>query len=678
MTTYFKTFNFEYELREIFIEPFEDEEDNKDVSIEDPTLAIPILSRSNLFDNGTKYYHEFLADKENIDSLYKSFLNYRDSLLRDSDYGNDDAFSKEEYLFAKTFILSKCVELNKVIKKEHDKYYEYRYQIISFILKIYPDLIIGQKKYTKVVTWFENLFPSIDWFFRGGYDELLLETLFLLESYDEKNEEKVEFFDEKIISPEDVYWVFLPNYQQDTKKVRQAITEIINRLLTSNFDKIRKKASLAFLINEQINNEEEKTLKYYKEKFGFITHSRKMLNFLRQVDKYAPTNASISIRGDTGTGKEIVAKMIVEKSNRKGKPFVIENCGGLPPNLIESRLFGHKKGGFTGAVSDRQGLFSVADGGTVFLDEIGDMPIDVQVKLLRVLESGEYYRVGDPNPSKTDVRVISATNKDVEKAISKGEFRKDLYFRLNMAELYIPSLDEDKYKGPNRSADISYLCYHYFKMYVEEQGPADWVYLKDKHDITPEYFSLFMLKEWPGNVRGIKRHMWRAFIEIKGMIRSVPKDILYEILENPGKDWELQTGIQDESKKSSIFRDDKFEEALRSFIFCNYNYSHVQKELNIGDWATVRNHINSAFLALGHHTVFNLDSFKDVLIEYGIKAESEELRKAANESFKDIIKCKLSGKTKIHYEKADEKYGYIGELFNALPKMVKSIKSQLK
>jgi transcriptional regulator with PAS, ATPase and Fis domain len=370
--------------------------------------------------------------------------------------------------------------------------------------------------------------------------------------------------------------------------------------------------------------------------------------------------------------------MIVEKSNRKGKPFVIENCGGLSPNLIESRLFGHKKGGFTGAVSDRQGLFSVADGGTVFLDEIGDMPLDVQVKLLRVLESGEYYRVGDPNPSKTDVRVISATNKDVEKAISKGEFREDLYFRLNMAELYIPSLDEDKYKGQNRSADIPYLCYHYFKMYVEEQGPADWVYLKDKHDITPEYFSLFMLKEWPGNVRGIKRHMWRAFIEIKGMIRSVPKYILYKILENPDKDWELQTGIQDESKKSSIFRDDKFGEALRSFIFCNYNYSHVQKELNIGDWATVRNHINSAFLALGHHTVFNLDSFKDLLNEYGIKADQEELTKFITKSFKDIIECKLMDKKKLVYAKADEKEGYIDELFKAFPEMVKSVESQLQ
>ena len=659
---YFQNFNFKFELRKIFIERPDDD---------------ILYINDKIFDEADKFERGYKG--KNIESLYESFLNYRASLIPlINDDSNNDAFSKEEYLLAKIFLLNKSIKLNAVIKKEHDKYYEYRFEIISLILKYYSDLIMSKEKFSEFSSWFENNFPShlggIDSFKNGGYDDLLLEILLLLESYDEKNEEKVEFCDEKTDFPEEVYH----DEFQDAEQVKQAITNIINRLLKSNFEGIRKAVTLAYLRNENIDGNDEKIIKYYKDKFSFITHSRIMLNFFRSVDKYAPTKEPIFIQGDTGTGKEIVAKMIVDKSNRRGKPFVIENCGGLPPNLIESRLFGHKKGGFTGADSDRGGIFSIAEGGTVFLDELGDMPMDVQVKLLRVLESGEYYRVGDPTPRKANVRVISATNKDVEKAISNGDFREDLYFRLNMAELYIPSLDEDKYTGQNRSADIPYLCYHYFKMYVEEQDKADWEFLKNKHDITPEYFSLFMLKEWHGNVRGIKRQMWRAFIEIKSMIRSVSTDILPKILENPNKDWELQIGLKDETKKSSIFRNEKYENALRSYITNKYDFTKAKKELGIKDWATVRNHINSAFLAIGHHTKFNLDSFKDVLDDYGIKTDSEDLKKAANESYKNIIECSIEERKKLVYEKADEKDGYVDELLKAFDEMIKAIKSQLK
>ncbi|HET8762855.1 MAG TPA: sigma 54-interacting transcriptional regulator [Gemmatimonadales bacterium] len=218
-----------------------------------------------------------------------------------------------------------------------------------------------------------------------------------------------------------------------------------------------------------------------------ITRSSAMEDLLAQARRVAASDASVCIFGQSGTGKELLARAIHRASPRREAPFVAVNCGAIPEGLLESELFGHKKGSFTGAVSDRRGLFQAAQGGTLFLDEVGDMPLPLQVKLLRALEERKVRPVGSHESFDVDVRVISATHRKLEERIASGEFREDLFYRLNVVKLYIPALGE-------RREDIPLLANHLLTRLAER-------YRRGHLGFSPEAMQLLVSAPWPGNVR---------------------------------------------------------------------------------------------------------------------------------------------------------------------------------
>lgn len=222
-------------------------------------------------------------------------------------------------------------------------------------------------------------------------------------------------------------------------------------------------------------------------KTELVGHSRAMDQVRKLIEKVAPTNSTVLILGETGTGKELVARAVHQHSLRAEAPFVAVNCGALPETLIESELFGHRKGAFTGADEHRTGLFEVAHGGTIFLDEIGELPKAMQAKLLRVLESGEIRRVGDNTAFEVDVRVICATHRTLPDMVETGDFREDLMYRINTFELQIPALRE-------RIADIPELAEHLFRRFRPNLKPNEALF-------TPEAIELLQKHAWPGNVR---------------------------------------------------------------------------------------------------------------------------------------------------------------------------------
>ncbi|NWG04833.1 MAG: sigma-54-dependent Fis family transcriptional regulator [Syntrophaceae bacterium] len=231
--------------------------------------------------------------------------------------------------------------------------------------------------------------------------------------------------------------------------------------------------------------------------FGnIIGQSPKMVALYDLLEKVSPTKTNILITGESGTGKELVAKAIHYNSPRKEKPFVTLNCGAIPESLIESELFGHMRGAFTDAIATKKGLFEVADEGTIFLDEISELPLLMQVKLLRVLQDKEFKRVGGTEDIRVDVRIISATNKDLEGAVREKLFREDLFYRLNVIQIKLPPLRE-------RREDIPLLAHHFLKKYSEELN-------KNILKISPETLQLLLRYEYPGNVRELQNIIERA------------------------------------------------------------------------------------------------------------------------------------------------------------------------
>jgi two-component system response regulator HydG len=229
------------------------------------------------------------------------------------------------------------------------------------------------------------------------------------------------------------------------------------------------------------------------EKFGFegvIGSSPQMHEVIDRLKRIAPNNASVLIQGETGTGKELVAQAIHQNSPRKSKPFVALNCAALSENILESELFGHVKGAFTDASFDRVGKFEYANGGTLFLDEVGDMPMATQIKLLRVLESGEITRVGSNEPIKVNVRIISATNRNLEEAIAVGSFRRDLYYRLKVITIHLPRLAD-------RAQDIPLLIEAFIKQFSARHN-------KTIKSISTAARRRLMAYDWPGNVRQLR------------------------------------------------------------------------------------------------------------------------------------------------------------------------------
>ena len=234
------------------------------------------------------------------------------------------------------------------------------------------------------------------------------------------------------------------------------------------------------------------------EKHDMVGRSPAMQELFRQIETIGPTPSRVLITGENGTGKELVARALHQASTRADKPFIKVNCAAIPHDLIESELFGHEKGAFTGATSMRRGKFELADRGTIFLDEIGDMHLDTQAKVLRVLQEAEFQRVGGDQLITVNVRVIAATNKDLEKEIRRNTFREDLYFRLNVIPFRVPALRE-------RLEDIPLLAGHFIEQFAADYGRAGRTLENDARDALKEY-------AWPGNVRELKNIIERAFI----------------------------------------------------------------------------------------------------------------------------------------------------------------------
>jgi transcriptional regulator with PAS, ATPase and Fis domain len=233
-----------------------------------------------------------------------------------------------------------------------------------------------------------------------------------------------------------------------------------------------------------------------------LGQNAKMREIAEQIARVAPAPTTVLIRGESGTGKELVARAIHRSSPLRDKPLITVNCTALTPTLMESELFGHKRGAFTGAVMDKAGLFEKADGGTIFLDEVGDMPIEMQGKLLRVLQAGETKPVGDVVTRKVRVRVIAATNRDLEKALEAGEFRQDLFYRFNTFTITLPPLRE-------RIEDIPVLAYHFLRK-------AEAKVNKKVDRVSPEALDMMKRYAWPGNLRELENSIERAVVLASG------------------------------------------------------------------------------------------------------------------------------------------------------------------
>ncbi len=245
---------------------------------------------------------------------------------------------------------------------------------------------------------------------------------------------------------------------------------------------------------------------------NIVAVSKPMRDVLRRVAKVAQSEATVLLQGPSGTGKEVLATAIHAASTRRNRPLIKVNCGALTETLLESELFGHARGAFTGAVGMHRGLFEAADGGTIFLDEIGEVSPAFQVKLLRVLQQGEFQRVGDTETRRVNVRVIAATNRSLEKAIEQGTFRTDLYFRLSVAPIHIPPLSE-------RREDIPALIDHFLLKAVKGKG-------EKPKSFSPEAFDLMLMYDWPGNVRELENAVEHALVMAEGetlLVEDLPQ-----------------------------------------------------------------------------------------------------------------------------------------------------------
>ena len=273
------------------------------------------------------------------------------------------------------------------------------------------------------------------------------------------------------------------------------------------------------LCNRNLSQEVISLRHQLRDKFSFkniIGRSDKIKEVLYKIEKVAPTNATVLIRGESGTGKELIAKTIHQYSPRKDKPFIAVDCAGMPETLIESELFGHSKGAFTGAVGKKIGKFELAQNGTLFLDEIGNLPINIQVKLLRALQEREINRIGEKFPVKIDVRIIVATNANLEEAMREGVFKEDLYHRINVFPIFLPPLRECR-------EDISLLTMHFLNQFNKILG-------KNIKSISEESMKLLIDYPWPGNARELQNAIQQAIIMAEDII--LPEHLPFYLKEN--------------------------------------------------------------------------------------------------------------------------------------------------
>jgi DNA-binding NtrC family response regulator len=266
-----------------------------------------------------------------------------------------------------------------------------------------------------------------------------------------------------------------------------------------------------------------------QERTGIVGESAPIQELLVKIEQMAPVSSTVLIQGESGSGKELVAKGIHDLSPRRGRPFITVNCAALPDTLLESELFGHEKGAFTGAAERRLGRFELADTGTIFLDEIGEIPAATQVKLLRVLESRTFFRVGGTQPIKVDVRVLAATNRPLRDAVALGEFRDDLYYRLNVLNIYLPPLRE-------RREDIPVLVRRFIREFARAHD-------RTFRGITPEALQRLVTAPWPGNVRQL-RNLIESMVVLAPGAEIRASDIPADILDGPGSLLPVRLGAQ--------------------------------------------------------------------------------------------------------------------------------------
>lgn len=308
----------------------------------------------------------------------------------------------------------------------------------------------------------------------------------------------------------------------------------------------------------------KRTLKLRVSFENIVGKSETMLRLFDLVAQVAPSRSTVLIQGESGTGKELIAKAIHAHSPRRDKPFIPVNTGAVPSDLLESTLFGHERGAFTSAVAAKKGLFEVADGGTLFLDEIGTMRMDMQAKILRVLQDRRFMHVGGTQEIQVDIRIVAATNVNLEQAVQEGRFREDLFYRLNVISLELPPLR-------SRKEDIPLLANHYLKFYAEENGfPPP--------ELAPEALRLMMDYEWPGNVRELENAMER------GVVLSNGPTLTPELLPTQLRGNTFSTALLEQRPDASLF--DVIEDIERRIIAdrlerCNWNQTEASEFFRI-------------------------------------------------------------------------------------------------
>jgi len=309
------------------------------------------------------------------------------------------------------------------------------------------------------------------------------------------------------------------------------------------------------LLQRQVNRFQEGEL---------VTRSKKMNELLDFVKRIAKASTTVMIYGETGTGKELIADLIHKKSDRSNKPFVPIDCTSLPENLLESELFGHEKGAFTGAVGLKKGLFQVADEGTVFLDEIGELPLTLQAKILRVLETKSFRRVGGERYLETDVRVVAATNRDLRQLIEEERFRSDLYYRLNVVPIHLPPLRE-------RKEDVFPLIEYFVQSFNKKIG-------RNISEVSNQALNLLIDYDWPGNIRELKNVIEHMVITSKGDrigIHNLPREIRGNVRELNAR---TSFNVEDDSETLPDWR--KAKQALIE----NFEKGYLQRLLEKNQW----------------------------------------------------------------------------------------------
>lgn len=370
--------------------------------------------------------------------------------------------------------------------------------------------------------------------------------------------------------------------------------------LTKPFDDIDRvcvvidKAMDRYRLLQRINTLERRRQgdSSYEEIIG---KSMKMQEVFNVIESIAPTTSTVLIYGESGTGKELVAKAIHSRSKRKDKPFIVINCAAIPVHLLESELFGHRKGSFTGAISDKKGLFEEADNGTIFLDEVSEVPPAIQVKLLRVLQEGEVRAVGDVDSKIVDVRLVVATNVDLVGAVREGRFREDLYYRINVIGINLPSLRE-------RREDIPLLAYHFLKKYSTKMS-------KQAEKISVDALQALQNYSWVGNVRELENIIERAVV-LAATDTISAQDLPPRIL---GETFYLSHDRADEDFSKLTYKDAK-NKAMASF-----NHAYITKILKDTGG-------NISFAS--ERAAMDRSNFKKLIKKYGIHVE--EFKKNPN------------------------------------------------